>query len=737
MKRRHLTILCIALLTFLSIGLLPAVVGAAIQNPKPSNQNSKYSVPAIAPGDWPMYGRDVSRTNYNPDETTINSGNLAQLVQRWQVNIGSNGTPPSGAPSVANGTVFVGSSTATGNNFFAFDAISGSPVWSTTVGYVSSCFNVGIGSTSAISGTILSVGGGDSAFYGLDTTNGAQLWRNPMNVGSSGFPWESPLLAYGRSYVGIASRCDNPSVRGEVRAVDMNVGSQINNQYFVPSGTAGAGIWNSPALSPDGSTLAVVTGEDYSCGANCAQTRAMLSLDPLTLSILQFHQEGSPGADQDFGTTPVIFHDSQNRTLVGANHKNGIFYAYVLNNISAGPVWSKSTGTSVGMMPAYDPTFGSGGTVFIYGNSRIYAVDPATGTDRWPSVSAGTMHGNMAIANGLIFANMGTGGLRIMDETNGSTLRTLSPTGAGSANSGLAVSNGFIYWLSGSYINAWSLGGTPGPTNTSTNTPTVTPTSPPTNTPTITSTPTRTGSPTPTATYTPSVPPSSTVTHTPSNTPTGAPTNTPVSTNTPTDTPSGASPTSTPTPCANTFTDVHPTDYYYDPVTYLYCHGAISGYADNTFRPGNLTTRGQLTKIVTLAEGWPVYTPPSPTFRDVPTTDTFYQYIETAYSHNIISGYSCGTGTNCLEFRPGNNVTRGQLTKIVVLAENWEITPPSTPTFRDVPLGDTFYGYIETAYSHNIISGYDCGTGCLEFRPGNNATRGQISKIVYLAVTGP
>src|SRR5689334_18765149 len=114
------------------------------------------------------------------------------------------------------------------------------------------------------------------------------------------------------------------------------------------------------------------------------------------------------------------------------------------------------TGTNVGMMPAYDPTFGSGGTLFIGGSSsRIFAVDPATGADRWPAVTVGTMHGSMAIANGLIFVNTGSGGLRILDETNGSSLRTLSPTGAGSANSGPVVSNGYIYWLAGSYINAW------------------------------------------------------------------------------------------------------------------------------------------------------------------------------------------------------------------------------------------------------------------------------------------
>jgi hypothetical protein len=119
----------------------------------------------------------------------------------------------------------------------------------------------------------------------------------------------------------------------------------------------------------------------------------------------------------------------------------------------------------------------------------------------------------------------------------------------------------------------------------------------------------------------------------------------------------------------------------------------------------------------------------------VPTSNPFYAYIETAYSRAIISGYSCGTG--CLEFRPYNNITRGQLTKVIVLAQNWELTPPQQPTFQDVPLDPPFYAYIETAYAHQIISGYSCGSGCLEFRPYNNATRGQIAKIVYNAITAP
>jgi hypothetical protein len=223
------------------------------------------------------------------------------------------------------------------------------------------------------------------------------------------------------------------------------------------------------------------------------------------------------------------------------------------------------------------------------------------------------------------------------------------------------------------------------------------------------------GSPTPTftpSTTTPTIAPSSTSTIVPSLTSTTISTSTPIV-------------TYTTTPCPITFSDVHPSDYFYVSVQYLACHGVISGYADGTFRPFNNTTRGQLTKIVVLAEGW-TQTCTSQTFSDVPPSHTFYCYVETAVAHGIISGYADGT------FKPGNDVTRGQLAKIVVLAEGWADSCTSQH-FSDVPPTHPFYCYVETAFAHGIISGYADGT----FRPGNSATRGQISKIVYEAITQP
>jgi hypothetical protein len=201
------------------------------------------------------------------------------------------------------------------------------------------------------------------------------------------------------------------------------------------------------------------------------------------------------------------------------------------------------------------------------------------------------------------------------------------------------------------------------------------------------------------------------------------------------------------------FVDVSPSDWFYTYVQYLYCHGVISGYNTNPpcgngvpcFNPGGTTTRGQLSKIAVLGFNLPINTAGGPHFSDVQPGDTFYTYIETLYNAGAITGYDDGT------FRPNNWVTRGQITKIIVLTAayvdpaDWQLVNPSQNTFEDVPVGSTFYTYIETAAAHFIISGYPCGTPpagvCVPpenkpyFLPNNNATRAQISKVAYLAIT--
>ena len=198
---------------------------------------------------------------------------------------------------------------------------------------------------------------------------------------------------------------------------------------------------------------------------------------------------------------------------------------------------------------------------------------------------------------------------------------------------------------------------------------------------------------------------------------TPTPISTPVPTDTPTNTPTvtqtvgpgtpTATPTATDTAVGHTS---HACSYVYpvhnqllrrahhrlllQPVRYLYCAGVITGYPDNTFRPYNNASRGQLSKIVVLAEGMAINTAGGPHFNDVLVGNPFYDYIETAYNAGLINGYADGS------FRWSNDVTRGQICKIVVNAEGWTIDTSGGPHFPDVEPGSTFYDYIETAYHH-------------------------------------
>jgi hypothetical protein len=191
---------------------------------------------------------------------------------------------------------------------------------------------------------------------------------------------------------------------------------------------------------------------------------------------------------------------------------------------------------------------------------------------------------------------------------------------------------------------------------------------------------------------------------------------------------------------------VPPENTFYPFVRCLACRGIVSGYADNTFRPNNPVTRGQLAKIVSNSAGFnePVS---GQTFEDVPPGSTFYEFVERLASREVMSGYACGgpgepcTPGNRPYFRPAAGATRGQLTKIVSNAAGFDDTiPPNQQQFADVPPNSTFWLYVERLLLNRpgVMSGYTCGgpgepcdTGNRPyFRPGNPLTRGQTSKIV-------
>ncbi|HYO48798.1 MAG TPA: S-layer homology domain-containing protein, partial [Chloroflexia bacterium] len=208
-------------------------------------------------------------------------------------------------------------------------------------------------------------------------------------------------------------------------------------------------------------------------------------------------------------------------------------------------------------------------------------------------------------------------------------------------------------------------------------------------------------------------------------------------------TPSPSATVALPAVCSITFSDVPESHTFYLFVRCLACRGIISGYADGTFRPNNDITRGQIAKVVSNAASFNEAAGEQ-IYEDVPPSNTFYAWINRLSKRGHMGGYNCGgagepCGTdNKPYFRPDASATRGQLAKIVASTKGIN-SIPTGQRYADVEPDSTFYVWIEQLSSMGVMGGYACGSVPTEpcddqnrpyFRPSNNVTRGQASKIV-------
>ena len=112
------------------------------------------------------------------------------------------------------------------------------------------------------------------------------------------------------------------------------------------------------------------------------------------------------------------------------------------------------------------------------------------------------------------------------------------------------------------------------------------------------------------------------------------------------------------TSCYALFPDVISDSPLYESITFAEEHQIIQGYPDGTFRPNDLVNRAEFTKILlNYADIHP--SNGENCFPEV-TNEWFAQYVCTAQSKNILSGYPDGT------FRPGNAINFAEVAKVAV-----------------------------------------------------------------------
>lgn len=127
----------------------------------------------------------------------------------------------------------------------------------------------------------------------------------------------------------------------------------------------------------------------------------------------------------------------------------------------------------------------------------------------------------------------------------------------------------------------------------------------------------------------------------------------------------------------------------------LAAQGVVSGYEDGRYGPDDMLTRGQMAKIVVLAFGLDS------------TGTTITDYVNAVEENGIAEGYRDSGGSLTGDFGENDPLTRAQAVKMLVLATN--MNPTGAGSFPDVPSTQWYYDYVRAAYANGLVDGYDDG----------------------------
>ena len=185
---------------------------------------------------------------------------------------------------------------------------------------------------------------------------------------------------------------------------------------------------------------------------------------------------------------------------------------------------------------------------------------------------------------------------------------------------------------------------------------------------------------------------------------------------------------------ATTFTDASSiASWASSSVSSLADSGVLSGRPDGSFDPQGQLNRAEVAKVAVLAAGLTTDTTGAPHFNDVATSDWFYSYVETLYNNGVVGGINGGAldSNGLATYNPAGTLNRAEGSKILVDAFELETSYSGTPpNFPDVASSAWFYDYVETAYAHGILNGYNNGN----FGPGDAITREQVAVIAQSSI---
>ena len=385
---------------------------------------------------WNGWGVDLENTRYQPaDAAGITTGQVPKMKLKWA--FGFPGDFSTFAqPAIAGGRVFVGSPMGM---VYSLDAASGCTYWSFEAsGGVRSAITIGPGNMAYFGDT-------HANMYALDAITGKPIWKTSVDDHPMARVTSAPKLYEGRLYFGIASRDEWLSAdpryecckfRGSVVALDAKTGKQIWKSYTITEparptkkskagtqlwGPSGVGVWSSPTIDAQRKLLYVGTGDGYSEPATpysdsilaldldtgkIAWSRQITEGDVFNGNCMQLKPSTCPdkvGPDFDFGSSPILRSLPSGRRVLIAGQKSGVVHALdpdkkgeilwqtrvgkggVLGGIQWGPAADNETAyvalSDIGLIPAPegvipDPKVGGG----------LFAIQLSTGEKLWSAL---------------------------------------------------------------------------------------------------------------------------------------------------------------------------------------------------------------------------------------------------------------------------------------------------------------------------------------------------------------
>jgi outer membrane protein assembly factor BamB len=449
--------------------------------------------------DWPTFGGNAQRNNYNAAETILSPSTVPGLKELWRRALGIDyAYQPSLVRQVTTPTgtfdlLFV---TLPQGVVTALNAANGKVIWSTRIPPTQlSCPGTtaqkGIGepATIDIANSLAFVVDAGGLLHALSLSTGAEMAGYPVEVidgpnlaAPTWVHFASPTLVGTNLYIGTAAmgNCESPSVpyHGQVIEFDTTTISVV--QRFFPLGNGavvGGGFWGTGGLAAeaDGSYLWGATANALPPPQNTGNAEKIVQLD---MSLNQIAAAGPilpPSGDLDFGSTPLLFQPTGCPPMLAAMNKSGVLLTYNRTDLAAGPVQllniSNGNGSSkfIGM-PSFDPVTNavyvsnpkdSANSVFLHGLIALQANASCQLSLLWQQTLG--LNGNKSpsvtpfIANGVVYYAEGNASeMTAFNAASGAALWS-SGTLPGFTKAPPLVVNGQVFVGAGQFMYAYGL----------------------------------------------------------------------------------------------------------------------------------------------------------------------------------------------------------------------------------------------------------------------------------------